>query len=55
VDDKIIKYRLVGYEEDSIYRLLILNKKIVRYINVYFQEKRPAVIINSTPIFIGPE
>jgi hypothetical protein len=55
VDDKAIKYRLVGYEEDNIYYFLAPNEKIVRYINVYFQEKRPAVVIDSTFIFIGPE
>jgi hypothetical protein len=55
VDDKAIKYRLVDYEENNIYRFLVPNKKIIWYINVYFQEKRPVVIIDSTPIFIEPE
>jgi hypothetical protein len=36
VDDKTIKYRLIGYEKDSIYRLLAPNNKIVQYINIYF-------------------
>ena len=55
MDDKAIKYRLVGYEGDSIYRLLAPDGKIIRYTNVYFQEKRPAVIINLTSISVRPE
>jgi hypothetical protein len=55
VDDKAIKYRLVGYEGDSIYRLLAPDGKIIRCTNVHFQEKRPAVIIDSTSIPVGPE
>ena len=55
MDDKIIKYRLISYEGDSIYRLLTPNNKIIQYINIYFQKKRPAVVIDSIFIFIEPE
>jgi hypothetical protein len=49
VDDKAFKCRLIGYEGNSIYRLLTPSGTIIRSSNVHFQEKRPALEENLPP------
>jgi hypothetical protein len=36
VDDKTIKYRLISYEGNLIYRLLTPSGAIIRSLNVHF-------------------
>ena len=43
MDDKVIKYILIGFEGYTVYKFLILNKSIIRLNNVYFEVEKAFV------------
>ena len=43
MDDKIIKYILIGFKGYTVYKLLIPNRSIIKLNNVYFEIEKAFV------------
>ncbi|KAK1775662.1 hypothetical protein QBC45DRAFT_334782, partial [Copromyces sp. CBS 386.78] len=37
IDEKAVKYTLIGFEGHTVYKLLIPNKRVIRLTNVHFK------------------
>jgi Reverse transcriptase (RNA-dependent DNA polymerase)/gag-polypeptide of LTR copia-type len=49
LEDKALKGKLIGFEGESLYRILLPNGNIVRGKNVHIVEKKPAAAIADPP------
>ena len=50
MDNKVIKYILIGFKGYTVYKFLILNRNIIRLNNVYFEVEKAFVRRGTTEI-----